>query len=103
MLFSKVDCSKGDWQIAMNNSDIEKTAFSTPGGLFQFRRMPFGLVNAGASYCRMMRKLLYDVDGADNYVDDIIIHTNTWAKHVLVLKFHKLSEAGVTVKPSKVI
>ena len=34
---------------------------------------------------RMLRKLLYDVDGADNYVDDIIIHTNTWAKHVLVL------------------
>ena len=38
-----------------------------------------------------------------NYVDDIIIHTNTWAKHVLVLGkvFHKLSEAGITVKPSK--
>ena len=65
--------------------------------------MPFGLVNAGASYCRMMRKLLYDVDGADNYVDDIIIHTNTWAEHVSVLSkvFHGLSEAGITVKPSK--
>ena len=41
VLFSKVDCSKGYWQIAMNHSDIEKTAFSTPSGLFQFRRMPF--------------------------------------------------------------
>ena len=103
LFFSKVDCSKGYWQIAMNHSDIEKTAFSTPSGLFQFLRMQFELVNAGASYCRMMRKLLYDVDGADNYVDDIIIHTNTWAKHVLVLGkvFHKLSEAGITVKPSK--
>ena len=103
IFFSKVDCSKGYWQIAMNPSDIEKTAFSTPRGLFQFRRMPFGLVNAGASYCRMMRKLLYDIDGADNYVDDIIIHTNTWTEHVLVLDkvFHRLSEAGVTVKPSK--
>ena len=103
VFFSKIDCSKGYWQIAMNNNDIEKTAFPTPGGLFQFRRMPFGLVNAGALYCRMMRKLLYDVDGADNYVDDIIIHTNTWAEHVLVLGkvFHGLSEAGITVKPSK--
>ena len=100
VFFNKVDCSKGYWQIAMNHSDIEKTAFSTPSGLFQFRRMPFGLVNAGASYCRMMRKLLYDVDGADNYVDNIIIHM---AEHVLVLAkvFHRLSEAGITVKPSK--
>ena len=65
--------------------------------------MPFGLVNAGASYCRMMRKLLFHVDGADHYVDDIIVHTNTWAKHVLVLDkvIHKLSKAGITVKPSK--
>ena len=101
VFFNKVDCSKGYWQIAMNHSAIEKTAFSTPSGLFQFRRMPFGLVNAGASYCRMLRKLLYDVDGADNYVDDISIHTNTWAEHVLVLGkvFHKLSE--ITVKASK--
>ena len=66
VFFSKVDCSKGYWQIA-----IEKTAFSTPSGLFQFRRMPFWLVNVGASYWRMMRKLLYDVDGADNYVDNL--------------------------------
>ena len=60
-------------------------------------------MNAGALYCRMMRKLLYDVDGADNYVDDIIIYTNTWAEHVLVLGkvFHRLSKAGITVKPSK--
>ena len=44
VFFSKVNCSKGYWQIAMNHSDIYKTVFSTPGGLFQFRRMPFGPV-----------------------------------------------------------
>ena len=44
--FSKLDFCKGYWQLPMRDEDKEKTAFSTSRGLFQFRRMPFGLVNA---------------------------------------------------------
>ena len=101
--FSKLDCSKGYWQIAMRSEDKEKTAFSSPAGLFQFRRMPFGLVNAGASYCRMMRELLLGLDNVDSYVDDIIIHTQTWDQHIVTLRavFDRLRNAGITVKPSK--
>ena len=50
----------------MSDEDKEKTAFSTSRGLFQFRRMPFGLVNAGATYCRMMRKLLDGIPCVDH-------------------------------------
>ena len=102
--FSKLDCSKGYWHIAMRPEDKEKTAFSSPAGLFQFRRMPFGLVNAGASYCRMMRELILGVDNVDSYVDDIIIiHTQTWDQHITTLRmvFDRLRNAGITVKPSK--
>ena len=67
---------------AMYAKDIEKTAFSSPSGLFQFRRMPFGLVNAGASYGRMMRKLSNGLTGVDNYMDDIELHTQTWPEHL---------------------
>ena len=49
--FSKLDFCKGYWQLPMRDKDKEKTVFSTSRGLFQFRRMPFGLVNAGATYC----------------------------------------------------
>ena len=48
--FSKLDFTKGYWQIPMKDEDKEKTAFSSSLGLLQFRRMPFGLVNAGATY-----------------------------------------------------
>ena len=58
MYFSKLDFCKGYWQLPMRDEYKEKIAFSTSRGLFQFRRMPFGLVSAGATYCRMMRKLL---------------------------------------------
>ena len=40
--YSKLDLCKGYWQFKMNEDDIEKTAFVTPEGHFEFLRMPFG-------------------------------------------------------------
>ena len=99
-VFSKLDCSKGYWQVAIHAKDIGKTTFSSPSGLFQFRRMPFGLVNAGASYGRMMR---YTFEWVDDYVEDIVVRTQTWPEHLAILRevFKRLMSAGNTVKPSK--
>jgi hypothetical protein len=100
---SKLDLSKGYWQIPVRSKDVEKTAFVTPDGKYEFLRMPFGMVNSGATLVRGMRKLLTDLDGADNYIDDIIIHTPTWEQHITVLRelFKRLFEASLTVRPSK--
>ena len=62
---SRLDLTKGFWQVPIKEEDRKYTAFSTDQGLMQFKYMPFGLVNALAIFCRMVRKLLYDV----NYVD----------------------------------
>ena len=70
--FSTLDFCKGYWQIPMNLEYKEKTAVSSTLRLFQFVRMPFGLVNAGATYERMMRKLLNGMQGVANCVDDVI-------------------------------
>ena len=66
--------SKGYWQVPIHPDDIQKTAFVSPDGNFEFLKMPFGLKNAGATLVRGMRSLLGDIDGVDTYVDDIIIH-----------------------------
>ena len=50
----------------MNINDKEKKAFSSTLGLFPIVRMPFGLVNAGATYERKMRKLLSGMQGVAN-------------------------------------
>ena len=92
--FTKLDFCKGYWQMPMTTSDREETAFSTPKGLYQFRRMPFGLVNAGASYSRMMRILLEGIDD---------VHSRTSETHLATLEqvFERVQRAGLTLKPSK--
>ena len=56
--FSKFDCSKGYWAIPMAEDSKVYTGFSTPTASYVFKRMPFGLVNSGACFDRLMRMLL---------------------------------------------
>ena len=102
-VFSRLDLTKGYWQVPMSDSSKKLTAFSTPLGLFQFRTMPFGLVNAPAVFSRLMRKLLDNTDNIDNFIDDILVFTMTWTEHkdVLIDLFQRLHSAGLTAKPSK--
>ena len=101
--FSKMDLSKGYWQVNMEDASKDMTSFITAEGLYRFRRMPFGLVNAGATFNRMMRKVLNGLEDVENFVDDIIEHTREWNDHMRILRelLQKLREAGLTVKPSK--
>ncbi|PIK59722.1 hypothetical protein BSL78_03385 [Apostichopus japonicus] len=76
--FTKIDLSKGYWQIPVQISDRPKTAFITSHGLFQFKVLPFGLVNAPAIFTRMMRKLLEGQANVVNYIDDVLVYTESW-------------------------
>ena len=101
--FTKIDLTKGYWQIPVRPDDRPKTAFRTPDGLYQFRMMPFGLVNAPATFSRLMRSLLRGINHVDNYIDDILIHTPSFEEHIQTLNevLKRLRMAGLTAKPSK--
>jgi hypothetical protein len=100
---SKVDLKKWYWQVPMDLQSKNLTAFTTPRGLFQFTTMPFSLVNVPATFNRLMRKLLSGMNGVDNYIDDIMVFTDTWEEHLNVLTglLTRLCNAGLTAKPSK--
>ena len=83
--YSKIDLSKGYWQIPVAEEDIEKSAFITPDGTYDFLRMPFGIKNSGATLVREMRKILAGMNNADSYIDNLIIPTNDWQAHLRVL------------------
>ena len=101
--YSKFDLTKGYWQIPMEEDSKEMTAFSTDDGCYQFCKMPFGLVNSGATFNRMMRKMLNQAKDTEHYIDDVLCHTKTWEEHLAVLEnlFSQIRRAGLTVKPSK--
>ncbi|GKF97533.1 reverse transcriptase domain-containing protein [Tanacetum coccineum] len=52
-----LDAYKGYHQIPIAERDEEKTAFYTRDGVFCYKRLPFGLKNAGATYQKLIDKV----------------------------------------------
>ena len=55
---AQLDLHSAYWQIPMDHTDREKTAFTTQNGLYEFLRMPFGLASAPSTFQRMMEIVL---------------------------------------------
>ncbi|WP_353805407.1 reverse transcriptase family protein [Acinetobacter baumannii] len=89
----------------MRQQDIPKTAFITPDGTYECLRMPFGMVNSGATLKRRMRKMLKGMDNVVCYWLDLLVHTQTWKEHLQTMRelFHRPAEANLTVRPSECI
>nr|ABF95613.1 retrotransposon protein, putative, Ty3-gypsy subclass [Oryza sativa Japonica Group] len=106
-LMSFLDAYSGYHQIHMNPADIPKTAFITPFGTFRHLRMPFGLRNAGATFARLVYKVLYKQLGrnVEAYVDDIVVKSCKAFDHVSNLQetFDNLPAAGMKLNPEKCV
>ena len=101
---STLDLTKGYWQVPVAERDRPKTAFVTPFGLYQFRRMPFGLQGAPATFQRTMDTMLNGLRGfAAAYLDDLVVFSNTWQEHLRHLEavLGRLRAAGLSAKPKK--
>ena len=101
---SKLDLSKGFYQIGIEEESREKTAFVTPFGKFCFNRMPFGLRNAPAIFQRTMEEVLrgcYMFSAP--YIDDILVFSKNGAEQFEHLRqvLGALSSNGLTVKEDK--
>lgn len=103
--FTTLDASRGYFQVEMDERDKEKSAFTCHRGLFQFRRMSFGLVGAPATYQRLMDRVLGDAkwQHALAYLDDIVVYSKTFEEHLRHLRdvLERLRSAGITLNPNK--
>ncbi|CAM5122719.1 unnamed protein product [Natator depressus] len=101
---STLDLTKGYWQVPLDESAKERSAFTTHVGLYEFNVLPFGLRNAPATFQRLVDGLLAGLgEYAVAYLDDVAIFSDSWAEHLAHLQkvLERIREAGLTVKTKK--
>jgi hypothetical protein len=103
--FTTLDLSAGYWQIQLDPSATEKTAFTTHCGLFEFTRMPFGLCNTLSTFQRVMQTVLAGLEGKSCfvYIDNILVCSRTFEEHTTHLRevFERLRRANLKLKLAK--
>ena len=93
----------GYWQVLMEHTAKEKTAFSAGRGLWQFRVMPFGLCNTPATFERLMEQVLsgLPLSVALVYIDVILVPGKTLNDHLKNLRtvLQCIQEAKLKLAP----
>ncbi len=102
-MLSTLDLTAGFHQIELEESCRDITTFGCPSGKYRFKRLPFGLKNASSIFQQTVDKVLRGQSGADCYIDDILIYSETWEEHLVTLGkvLTRLEDAGLKVKRAK--
>jgi len=131
-VFSKIDLRSGYHQVMIKEKDMQKTAFRTRYGHYEFVVMPFGLTNAPAIFMDLMNRVFqsYLDKFVVVFIDDILIYFSSQMQHAyhlrevletlrrnklyaklskcefwlneVVFLGHVISEKGISVDPKKI-
>jgi len=106
-MLSFLDAFSGYNQIKMHPRDEGKTAFMTETCSYCYKVMPFGLKNAGATYQRLMDKVLAPMLGRNvqAYVDDMVVASRDRRQHTTDLEelFATISKYRLKLNPEKCV
>ena len=82
--FSTLDLKSGFFQIAIDENSRHFTAFTCKNGLFQFKRLPFGLQNSPSIFSRLMQHVLAGVNRkiCYSYINDVIVFGKSIIEHM---------------------
>lgn len=104
-VFSTIDLEKAYNQVPTFEDDIEKTAITTPFGLFEFPYMTFGLRNASQTFQRFVDEVTRGMDFCYPFIDDFLVFSEDEEQHLHHLRqlFGKLKEYGIVVNRAKCV
>ena len=104
-IFSKLDLKTGFHQIRVKEEDVEKTAFNTKYGQFEYLVMPMGLCNAPATFQSLMNSIFADYidDFMVIYMDDLLVYSKSVEDHMIHVRqvLQRLRENHLYVSPRK--
>ena len=103
--YSTVDISEAYFCMLIHPEDRYKLAYRTPDGLYQFCRLPFGVLTGCALWNRKFQEILADLGDSNirAYFDDLIIFTESETTHLNLLKkvLDTLLKSGLRIKLAK--
>ena len=104
-IWSALDLLSGYHQCVIEEESRPYTAFETPMGVYQYHRVPFGLIGAPRQFTKGHGDFVKGLVPRQclAYLDDVIVCDNTFEEHVqsLELVLQALNKAGLKLKPSK--
>ena len=103
--FSTLDLTSGYHQVMLDEDAKLKSAFTVPGGLYQWKVVPFGLCNAPSLFERLMEKIFTGLHWKILliYLNDIVVYGKTFEEELsrLCTVFQRLRDANLKLKPKK--
>ena len=101
--FTKLDLKHAYNQLLLEDDACKYVTINTHRGLYQYKRLPFGIASAPALFQMTMDTILQGLDGVICYIDDILVTGATPEEHLKNLEavLKRLQEHGIRLKLEK--
>ena len=95
--FSQLDLASAYHQLLLHPDSRHLTAFITHDGLYQYKRVCFGISSAPSAFQKMLSSILSGIQGVQNYLDDVILCAKTKSEHdaILLKVIQRLDKYGI--------